>query len=120
MPLLTTTIKPEGTLSPGRGGVSSGLHVSQSILYTRVRINATDPLATLALKLGWKVYAEVATEYNGEKIYDVEKLQLKEVIDVAKIIVIEFPVKSGATELNKQTVRNNLKHTLISKNIHIT
>src|SRR5690606_26934734 len=45
-PLLTTTVKPEGTISQVAGGVSSGLHYSHAPYYIRrIRINANDPLA---------------------------------------------------------------------------
>ena len=49
MPLLSTTVKPEGTLSQVAGGVSSGLHRSHSPYYfRRIRINASDALVQVA------------------------------------------------------------------------
>jgi ribonucleoside-triphosphate reductase len=61
-PLLVTTVKPEGTLSQVAGGVSSGLHHSHSPFYIRrIRINSVDPLAKVALDLGWNVNPEVGT-----------------------------------------------------------
>ena len=81
-PLLVTTVKPEGTLSQVAGGVSSGLHVSHSPYFIRrVRINANDPLARLAIDLGWNVTPEVGTTW-----------------DDAKILVIDFPMKTPAKQ----------------------
>lgn len=95
-PLLVTAVKPEGTLSQVAGGVSSGLHWSHSSSYIRrIRINSTDPLVNVARDLGWTIHAEVGTEFNGEEIYDVNQLASQEVIDVARTVVIDFPVESG-------------------------
>ena len=93
-PLLTTTVKPEGTISQVAGGVSSGLHYSHAPYYIRrIRINANDPLAKTVQTLGWKVSAEVGTlGFNDE-----ENLAKPEVIAAANTLVIDFPVKSGAT-----------------------
>lgn len=86
-PLLDTTVKPEGTLSQVAGGVSSGLHVSHAPYYIRrIRINAHDPLAQVAIKLGWNVSPEVGTEGQTHE----EKMRN------ARTYVIDFPVKSGA------------------------
>lgn len=88
-PLLVTTVKPEGTISQVAGGVSSGLHYSHSPYYIRrIRINATDPLAKAVQSIGWPVYAEVGTpgETEAERIAN------------ARTLVIEFPVKSGASK----------------------
>lgn len=79
-PLLTTTIKPEGTLSQVAGGVSSGLHSSYAPFYIRrIRINANDPLAKLAVHLGWTVNPEIGTT-------DLEN---------PTTLVIDFPVASN-------------------------
>lgn len=96
--LLTTTVKPEGTLSQVAGGVSSGVHYAHSEYYfRRVRINADDPLAKAVLAHdGWRIWAEVGTEYNGEKIFDEDMLARPEVIMKARTLVIDFPVYSGA------------------------
>lgn len=92
-PLLDTTVKPEGTLSQVAGGVSSGVHFSHAPYFLRrVRINAADPLAKLVKELGWRIHAEVGTSgYNNQ-----DDLARQEVIDEAKTIVVDFPVKSTA------------------------
>lgn len=79
-PLLVTTVKPEGTLSQVAGGVSSGLHFSHSEYFIRrIRINAHDPLARVAIDLGWRVSPEVGQE-----------------LATATTLVIDFPVHSPA------------------------
>ena len=82
LPLLNTTVKPEGTLSQVAGGVSSGIHKSKASCYIRrIRINASDPLASLAKTLDWTIHPEVGTP-DGEE---------------PRTLVIDFPIKSGAT-----------------------
>lgn len=104
VPLLDTTVKPEGTLSQVAGGVSSGLHVSHAPYYIRrIRINAQDPLAKVAMELGWTVHAEVGT-LGYVKAEDLAK---PEAIEQARTIVIDFPIKSGAIQTRKnQTVKS--------------
>ena len=86
-PLLVTTVKPEGTLSQVAGGVSSGLHHSHSPYYIRrIRINSVDPLAKVAIDLGWNVNPEVGTVGNT----------YEEQMKNARTFVIDFPVESGA------------------------
>lgn len=93
-PLLTTTVKPEGTISQVANGVSSGLHYSHAPYYIRrIRINANDPLALAAKELGWTIHAEVGTEGDSEE----------ERIDNARTLVIDFPVKSGASKTKDDT-----------------
>lgn len=89
-PLLVTTVKPEGTLSLVAGAVSSGLHMAHSPYYIRrIRINAEDPLAKAVLEhKGWRVNPEVGTQGTTQEE------QLKH----ARTLVIDFPVKSGATK----------------------
>lgn len=87
VPMLVTTVKPEGTLSQVAGGVSSGLHYSHAPYYIRrIRINANDPLAKAVKDLGWTVNPEIGTP--GETY--------KEKMRNARTLVIDFPVKSGA------------------------
>jgi ribonucleoside-diphosphate reductase alpha chain/ribonucleoside-triphosphate reductase len=84
-PLLVTTVKPEGTLSIVAGGVSSGIHFSHSEYFIRrIRINSHDPLARMALDLGWRVHPEVGQEMES-----------------ATTLVIDFPVNSPAQRHKK-------------------
>lgn len=92
-PLLATTVKPEGTLSQVAGGVSAGVHMSHSPFYIRrIRINSTDPLVQVAKELGWSIHAEVGT--NGSM--DEEYLASEEAISMARTLVVDFPIESGA------------------------
>jgi adenosylcobalamin-dependent ribonucleoside-triphosphate reductase len=92
-PLLATTVKPEGTLSQVAGGVSAGVHKSHSPFYIRrIRINSTDPLVQVARELGWSIHAEVGT--NGSM--DEDYLATDEAISMARTLVIDFPIESGA------------------------
>jgi len=76
-PLLATTVKPEGTISQ-IPTVSSGIHRSHSPFFIRrVRVTYTDPLAKVAMKLGWSVHPE-----SGQTWED------------CNTVVVEFPVKS--------------------------
>ncbi len=77
VPLLVTTVKPEGTLSQ-LPTVSSGVHYSHSPYYIRrVRINAHDPLVKVCEELGYPVLPEVGQDP-----------------DTCTTKVLEFPVKS--------------------------
>ena len=76
-PLLTTTIKPEGTLSL-LPVVSSGVHYSHAPYYIRrIRISSDDPLTRVCEELGYPVFPEVGQ--------DPETCVTK---------VVEFPVKA--------------------------
>lgn len=76
-PLLSTTVKPEGSLSL-LPTVSSGVHYSHSPYFIRrVRITSTDPLVKVCEELGYPIYPE-----NGEEW------------ETCNTKVIEFPVKA--------------------------
>lgn len=86
LPLLITTVKPEGTLSQVANGVSSGLHTSYAPYYIRrIRINSNDPLVKAARELGWTISPEVGQD-----------------IETARTLVIDFPVKSTASKTSKE------------------
>ena len=64
VPVLVTTVKPEGTLSQ-LPNVSSGVHHSHSPYYIRrVRINSHDPLVKVCEELGYPVLPEVGQEWE--------------------------------------------------------
>ncbi len=89
VPLLVTCTKPEGTLSQVAGGVSPGVHYSHSPYYIRrIRVNSHDPLAQVALKLGWVVNPEVGTPGKTQE----EKMKN------ASVWVIDFPIVSDTTK----------------------
>lgn len=83
-PLLVTCEKPDGTLGLVAGGVSPGVHDAHSPYFIRrIRISADDALAKAALEFGWTIHPEIGTPDN-----DIKK---------ARTLVIDFPIKSGAT-----------------------
>ena len=76
-PLLTTLIKPEGSLSQ-LPTVSSGLHFSHSPYYIRrVRVNAQDPVLKVCEELKYPIFPEVGQDPSN-----------------AKTKVVEFPIKA--------------------------
>lgn len=100
-PLLTTALKPSGTISQ-LPTVSSGAHASYAPYYIRrVRISSFDPLAKTMLEVGYPVYPEASTMLPEvfEKLSTFEKMR---VLDSAQTWVIEFPVKTSATRLSSE------------------
>lgn len=98
-PLLSTTIKPEGTLSC-LPTVSSGIHYSHSPFYVRrVRVSAHDPLVKVCEELGYPVFAEVGQEW-----------------ETCTTKVVEFPVAapSGKTKYDVSAIEQleNYKMTM--------
>ncbi len=89
VPVLVTTVKPEGTLSQ-LPVVSSGVHYSHSPYYIRrVRINSHDPLVKVCEELGYPVLPEVGQEW-----------------ETCTTKVVEFPVKApeGRTKYDVSAV----------------
>lgn len=85
IPLLSTTVKPEGTLSL-LPTVSSGVHYSHSPYFIRrVRITSTDPLVKVCEELGYPMHPE-----NGEEW------------ETCNTKVIEFPVKAPLGKTKKE------------------
>lgn len=77
VPLLVTTVKPEGTLSQ-LPEVSSGVHYSHSPYFIRrVRISSDDPLVKVCEELNYPVFPEVGQEW-----------------ETCSTKVVEFPVKA--------------------------
>lgn len=77
-PLLSTTIKPSGTMSQLFGSVSAGMHYSHSPYFIRrVRISATDPLLKVVRELEYPVFPEVGQDES-----------------TANTFVVEFPCKA--------------------------
>jgi len=105
-PLLTTCVKPEGSLSL-LPGVSAGVHYSHSPYYIRrVRISDSDPLLRVAEDLGWSIHNE-----NGNN----------------QVKVIEFPCASppGKTKGNVTAIEQmeNYKRFMthyVEHNVSIT
>lgn len=90
-PLLSTTVKPEGTLSQVANGVSSGLHSSYAEYFIRrVRINANDPLVEVAKELGWTIHPEVGQKKK-----------------TSTTLVIDFPVKGNVGRTRKDETLEN-------------
>ncbi|WP_066496525.1 ribonucleoside-triphosphate reductase, adenosylcobalamin-dependent [Abyssisolibacter fermentans] len=101
VPLLVTTIKPEGTLSQ-LPTVSSGVHYSHSPYYVRrVRISSSDPLVKVCEELNWPVYPEV-----GQTIED------------CSTKVVEFPVKApnGRTKYDVSAIEQLENYKLFMQN----
>ncbi|MGO1650992.1 hypothetical protein [Senegalia sp. (in: firmicutes)] len=101
VPLLVTTVKPEGTLSQ-LPTVSSGVHYSHSPYYIRrVRINADDPLVKVCEELDYPIKPEVGQDY-----------------DTCTTKVIEFPVKSpdGKTKYDVSAIEQLENYKMFMEN----
>ena len=109
-PVLTTTLKPSGTISL-LPNVSAGIHYSHSENYIRrVRINAFDPLAYALKDIGYNLKPE-----DGQTL------------DNAKTLVVEFPMKApkGKTKYNVSAIEQleNYKFFMenyVNHNVSIT
>jgi len=104
VPLLSTTIKPEGTLSQ-LPSVSQGIHRPWSPYFIRrVRISASDPLARTMLYLGYPIYPEVNQWDCGEndpfravqRFAGLSKEEQHEALQSVSTWVVEFVQKSDA------------------------
>lgn len=101
VPLLVTTVKPEGTLSQ-LPTVSSGVHYSHSPYYVRrVRINADDPLVKVCEELDYPIFPEVGQE-----------------LSTCSTKVIEFPVKApeGTTKYDVSALEQLENYTMFMEN----
>lgn len=94
-PLLTTTIKPSGTLSQ-LPTISSGIHRDYAPFYVRrVRISSTDPLAKVMLDLGYPIYPENGQGPTVKEFKSLSTFDQMQALDNASTWVIEFPVKTA-------------------------
>lgn len=101
VPVLVTTVKPEGTLSQ-LPVVSSGVHYSHSPYYIRrVRINSHDPLVKVCEELGYPVLPEVGQEW-----------------ETCTTKVVEFPVKApvGKTKYDVTAIEQLETYKLFMEN----
>lgn len=101
VPLLVTTVKPEGTLSQ-LPTVSSGVHYSHSPYYIRrVRISADDPLVKVCEELDYPVFPEVGQE-----------------LETCSTKVVEFPVKApeGRTKYDVSAIEQLENYKLFMEN----
>ena len=97
-PLLTTTIKPSGTISK-LPMISSGAHRSRAPYFIRrVRITASDPLAKVMLDAGYPVYPSVKSGGPTEQqLSEMSAYELYTELQKSDTWVIEFPIKTNAT-----------------------
>lgn len=103
VPLLVTTVKPEGTLSQ-LPTVSSGVHYSHSPYFVRrVRISSSDPLLKVCEELGYPVFPEVGQEK-----------------ETAATMVVEFPVKAPVgTTKNDVSAIEQLENYLLFMSAYV-
>lgn len=100
VPLLITTVKPEGTLSQ-LPTVSSGVHYSHSPYYIRrIRVSSHDPLVKVCEELGYPVYPEVGQDW-----------------ETCATKVVEFPVKApeGKTKYDVTAIEQLENYKLFMK-----
>ncbi len=101
VPLLVTTVKPEGTLSQ-LPTVSSGVHYSHAPYYIRrIRISSDDPLAKVCEDLGYPVFPEIGQDK-----------------DTCDTKVVEFPVKApaGKTKYDVSAIEQLENYKLFMEN----
>lgn len=133
IPILVTTVKPEGTLSQ-LPSVSSGVHYSHSPYFIRrVRINSHDPLVKVCEELGYSVLPEVGQDWEtcttkvvefpekapiGKTKYDVSALEQLETYKmfmehyVDHNCSITVHVRPNEWELVEEWVYNNWDDTV--------
>ncbi|MBF8983421.1 ribonucleoside-triphosphate reductase, adenosylcobalamin-dependent [Lutibacter sp. B2] len=101
IPLLITTVKPEGTLSQ-LPSVSSGVHYSHSPYFIRrIRISTDDPLVKVCEELEYPVFPEVGQEW-----------------DTCVTKVVEFPVKApkGKTKYDVSAIEQLENYKMFMEN----
>ena len=90
IPLLVTTVKPEGTLSQ-LPTVSSGLHYSHSPYYLRrVRISKTDVLAKVCRDLGYPMEDDINNPNNYVLAFPVKSPEGRTKYDVTALEQLEL------------------------------
>lgn len=101
VPLLITTVKPEGTLSQ-LPTVSSGVHYSHAPYYIRrIRVSSDDPLVKVCEELGYPVYPEVGQDW-----------------ETCSTKVVEFPVKApeGKTKYDVSAIEQLENYKMFMEN----
>lgn len=101
VPLLITTVKPEGTLSQ-LPTVSSGVHYSHAPYYIRrIRVSSDDPLVKVCEELRYPVYPEVGQDW-----------------ETCSTKVVEFPVKApeGKTKYDVSAIEQLENYKMFMEN----
>lgn len=94
-PLLVTTVKPSGTISQ-LPTVSSGVHRSFAPYYIRrVRVTASDPIATVMLNSNYPVFPETGQGPNRAEFLKLWPAEQLKALSAANTWVVEFPVKTA-------------------------
>lgn len=96
-PLLTTTIKPSGTISK-LPMISSGVHKSRAPYFIRrVRITSSDPLAKVMLDTGFPVYPSVTSNGpNEQELKAMKPFELAQELQKSNTWIVEFPIRTSA------------------------